>query len=94
MAKASLTLTAKSKAIDFHRNQGAIVGLDSDDEYIMVSKITKYAIYGDSIHLFLDDGHVIRMPYTEVETVGLVTHVPNFPSIGDFESALQTLLDL
>lgn len=94
MALATLTLTTNGKAIDFHKNDSSIAGVEGGDEYLFIDKIMKLSILtGGVIIKFIEDSEIF-LPYDQVGTVGATTHVSGFPDSATLKTALKTLLSL
>jgi hypothetical protein len=92
MAKATFTLTANNKAIDMHVNDGVIHGIDSGDEYLVIDHIIRMSVDDDFLSITLVDDAKLTIPYDQVETVGAVTHSPNFTNTTDLKNAFKTIL--
>lgn len=94
MALATLTLTTNSKAIDFHRNDGEITGVEGGDEYLIVDKILRLSILTEGIIIKLVEDSEIFLPFDQVETVGADNYPAGFPDVDTLKTSLKTLLSL
>ncbi len=94
MALAQLTMTTNKKAIDFHKNDAEIVGLESDDEYIYADKIIKISVLDVGLMIGLIDGDQILLSCDQVEKIGVTEELPHFTSVTAMKDAIKTMLEL